>query len=141
MIPLKHPDAKKLRSAALAYPGTLEDFPWDHHAYKAPNKKVFLFLTTRDDGGFNCSLKLPYRNSDALKLKGAAPTGYGMSRTGWVTFTFDKKAKSPLPLLIDYLDESWRAVAPKKLTMAQAAPAASAKKKTRGKKTVVKKRA
>jgi predicted DNA-binding protein (MmcQ/YjbR family) len=138
--PLKHGDAKKLRSAALAYPGTFEDFPWDHHAFKAPNKKVFLFLTGMEDGGFNCSLKLPYRNTDALKLKEAEPTGYGMSRTGWVTFTFSGKAKPPVALLIDYLDESWRAVAPKKLTMAQAAPAAPAKQKTAAKKSAAKKK-
>src|SRR5262245_47594970 len=65
---LTNVNAKALRKAALAYPDTFEDFPWDHHAYKAPNKKVFLFLTGADGGGFNCSLKLPYRNEEALQL-------------------------------------------------------------------------
>jgi predicted DNA-binding protein (MmcQ/YjbR family) len=122
---LKHADAKALRKAALNYPETFEDFPWDHHAYKAPNKKVFLFLTGREDGGFNCSMKLPYRNVEALTLKGAEPTGYGMAKSGWVTFTFSPKAKPPMAKLTDYLDESWRAVAPKKLsaTFPQPTPA------------------
>jgi predicted DNA-binding protein (MmcQ/YjbR family) len=127
--PLKHPDAKALRKAALAYPETVEDFPWDHHAYKVAGKKTFLFLTGMEDGGFNCSMKLPYRNEEALKLKGAAPTGYGMGASGWVTFTFGGKGKPPLAKLLDYLDESWRAVAPKKLS-ASFAPPAIAKRRT-----------
>lgn len=127
--PLKHADGKALRKAALAYPDTIEDFPWDHHAFKAPNKKTFLFLTGSEDGGFNCSMKLPYRNDEALKVKGAEPTGYGMAKSGWVTFTFSAKAKPPLAKLIDYLDESWRAVAPKKLSAAFPPPAAPKKRK------------
>ncbi len=115
--PLKHADAKALRKAALGYPDTREDFPWDHHAYKAAGKKVFLFLTG-EGGGFNCSMKLPFRSEEALKIKGAEPTGYGMGKSGWVTFTFSAKAKVPRAKLLDYLDESWRAVAPKKLSAA-----------------------
>jgi predicted DNA-binding protein (MmcQ/YjbR family) len=127
--PLKHADAKALRKAALGYPETVEDFPWDHHAYKSANKKVFLFLTGLPDGGFNCSMKLPFRNEEALRLKGAEPTGYGMAKSGWVTFTFTGTAKPPMTKLVDYLDESWRAVAPKKLSAAFAQPAASKRRK------------
>lgn len=127
--PLKHPDAKALRKAALAYPDTVEDFPWDHHAFKTANKKTFLFMTGAADGGFNCTLKLPYRNEEALRLKGAEPTGYGMSKSGWVTITFAPKAKVPLPKLLDWLDESWRAVAPKKLSAAFAPPLTPKKRK------------
>lgn len=129
--PLKHADAKKLRAAALKYPDTVEDFPWDHHAYKTPNKKGFLFLTGLADGGFDCSMKLPFRNHEALKLKGAAPTGYGLGKSGWVTLTFAAKAKPPMTKLIDYLDESWRAVAPKKLSTSFAPPAAAKRRKPR----------
>lgn len=129
MPPLKHADGKALRKAALAYPDTIEDFPWDHHAFKAPNKKTFLFLTGSEDGGFNCSMKLPFRNEEALKIKGAEPTGYGMSRSGWVTFVFTAKAKPPMAKLVDYLDESWRAVAPKKLSAGFAPPAVPKRRK------------
>lgn len=115
-IPLRHAEAKALRAAALRYPDTVENFPWDHHAYKAAGKKTFLFLTSLENGGFNCSMKLPYRHEEALKLKGAAPTGYGMAASGWVTFTFSAKAKPPMTKLLDWLDESWRAIAPKKLS-------------------------
>lgn len=126
--PLEHPDAKSLRKAALGYPDTSEDFPWDHHAYKAAGKKTFLFLTGLEGGGFNCSMKLPFRNEEALRIKGAAPTGYGMAASGWVTFTFGPKAKAPLPKLVDYLDESWRAVAPKRLSANFAPPSAVARR-------------
>jgi predicted DNA-binding protein (MmcQ/YjbR family) len=116
--PLKHADAKALRKAALAYPDTVEDFPWGHHAFKVAGKKAFLFMGASEDGGFSCSMKLPYRNEEALKLKGAEPTGYGLSRSGWVTFTFGPKVKAPMSKLVDWLDESWRAVAPRKLSAA-----------------------
>lgn len=114
--PPAHPAAKALRKAALAYPHTIEDFPWGERAFKVAGKKVFLFLSEREGGGFGCSMKLPFRNEEALKLKGAAPAGYGLARSGWVTFSFSPKAKPPLGALIDYLDESWRAVAAKKLS-------------------------
>lgn len=127
--PLKHPDAKALRKAALAYPDTVEDFPWGHHAFKAAGKKAFMFLGATEDGGFSFSLKLPFRNQDALKLKGATPAGYGLAKSGWVTFTYGPKAKPPLSKLTDYLDESWRAVAPKKRQGAVAPPAPPKRRK------------
>ncbi len=117
-----HPAAKALRKAALAYPHTIEDFPWGERAFKVAGKKVFLFLSEREGGGFSCSMKLPFRNEEALGVKGATPTGYGLARSGWVTFVFGAKARPPLPALLDYLDESWRAVAAKKLSAARPAP-------------------
>ena len=120
--PLKHPDAKAMRKAALAYPDTVEDFPWGHHAFKVGGKKTFMFLGSTEDGGFSFSLKLPFRSVEALKMKGATPTEYGMAKSGWVTFTYGAKAKPPLDKLIDYLDESWRAIAPKKMQAAVAPP-------------------
>jgi len=127
--PLKHADAKALRKAAMAYPDTVEDFPWGHRAFKVAGKKTFMFLSSTDDGGFSFSLKLPFRNAEALKMKGATPTEYGMAKSGWVTFRYGAKAKPPLAKLIDYLDESWRAIAPKKM-QASVAPPTPAKRKT-----------
>lgn len=127
--PLKHADGKALRKAALAYPDTVEDFPWGHSAFKVAGKKVFLFMGAEKDGGFSCSMKLPFRNEEALKVKGAKPTEYGLGRSGWVTFQFSAKAKPPMAKLVDWLDESWRAVAPKKLSAAHAPPASPKKRK------------
>ncbi len=119
---LVHPSANALRAAAMEYPQTVEDFPWGHPAYKVAGKKAFLFLGAYEDGALSVSMKLPYRNEEALRLKYAKPTEYGLGRTGWVTFRFGPNAKAPLTKLIDYLDESWRAVAPKKLSAAHAPP-------------------
>ncbi len=127
--PLKHADAKALRKAALAYPETVEDFPWGHHAFKVAGKKTFMFLSSDEKGGFSFSLKLPFRNTEALAMKGAEPTGYGMSKSGWVTFRYSAKAKPPMAKLVDFLDESWRAVAPKKLSAAFAPPTPAKKRK------------
>lgn len=122
--PLKHADAKALRKAALHYPQTVEDFPWGHSAMKVAGKKTFLFLSGDEAGGFSCSVKLPFRADEALKIKNAKPTEYGLGRAGWVTLTFTAKAKAPLAKLEDWLDESWRAVAPKKLSAAFPPPPA-----------------
>jgi len=107
-VKLKDVSAKDLRKAALGYPETVEDFPWGHSAFKVAGKKAFLFMGEDADGGWSCSMKLPYRNQEALALKGAAPTEYGLGRSGWVTFRFTAKAKPPMAKLADYLDESWR---------------------------------
>jgi predicted DNA-binding protein (MmcQ/YjbR family) len=119
---LKHPSARALRAAAMAYPETVEDFPWGHPAYKVAGKKMFVSLGEYETGVLSVSMKLPYRSEEALKLKYAKPTDYGLGRSGWVTFTFGPKAKAPLAKLGDYLDESWRAVAPKKLSAAHPPP-------------------
>jgi predicted DNA-binding protein (MmcQ/YjbR family) len=126
---LKNAHAKELRKASLAYPATVEDFPWGHSAFKIAGKKVFLFLSEDDAGAWSCSMKLPFRNEEALAIKGAKPTEYGLGRSGWVSFSFTAKAKPPMVKLLDYLDESWRAVAPKKLSASFAPPAAPKRRK------------
>jgi len=125
----KNAAAKELRKAALVYPETVEDFPWGHSAFKAAGKKAFLFMGDDEADGWSCSMKLPYRNEEALAVKGAKPTEYGLGRAGWVTFLFSAKAKPPMAKLTDYLDESWRAVAPKKLSAAFAPPTAPKRRK------------
>jgi len=105
-----------LRDVALAYPGTHEDFPWGERVVKV-NKKVFVFMGIASDG-LKLSLKLPKSNVSALDKPFAQPTGYGLGKSGWVTVTFDARDTIPLDLLRAWLDESYRAVAPKKLVAA-----------------------
>src|SRR5262245_15209334 len=50
---LKHADAKALRTAALRYPDTVEDFPWGHSAFKVKGKKAFMFMGADEGGGFS----------------------------------------------------------------------------------------
>ncbi|MGE0743055.1 MAG: MmcQ/YjbR family DNA-binding protein [Hyphomonadaceae bacterium] len=124
-----HPAARALRERALSYPKTVEDHPWGDTAFKVDGKKVFCFFGENEGGGFGCSMKLPFRAEEALTLKDAMATPYGLGRAGWVSMKFGPKAKVPLERLFDYLDESWRAVAPKKLSAAYPQPPAPKKRK------------
>jgi predicted DNA-binding protein (MmcQ/YjbR family) len=102
-----------LRRHALAYPETREDFPWGHSAIKVKGK-AFLFMD-QADGTFGLSVKLPLSGRLALALPFASPTGYGLGKTGWVSARFGKGDAIPLDMLKEWIDESFRAVAPKKL--------------------------
>ena len=127
------PAGRKIRQRALEYPGAHEDMPWGHHAIKV-NKKTFVFLGA-DKGEFSLSVKLPSSGGVALNLPFAAPTGYGLGRSGWITATFKARAAIPLDILTMWLDESYRAIAPKKLVAQLDMPrAAAARKPARGKK-------
>ena len=104
---------KKLREFALDYPDTIEDFPWGHSAFKV-SKKVFLFLA-HDKAELSMSMKLPKSGKVALKNAYASPTEYGMGKHGWVTMRFGSGNKVPFEQLTDWIDESFRAIAPKKI--------------------------
>jgi hypothetical protein len=47
----------------------------------------------------------------------AEPTGYGLGKSGWVTCRFATGDELPLDLLEEWVEESYRAVAPKKLVL------------------------
>ena len=110
--PLKSAEST-LRKTALTYPQATEDFPWGHRAFKI-KKKLFLILSY-DKDLFNVTVKLPVTGKQALALPFAQPTGYGLGKSGWVTASFGPKNKVPIELLEDWVDESYRAIAPKKL--------------------------
>ena len=100
---------EKLRKLALDYPGATEDHPWGETAIKV-NGKVFIFI-----GDNSASFKLPKSRDMAHDLPFAEPTHYGLGKHGWVTAHFDGKKKPAIKLLEAWLDESYRAVAPKKM--------------------------
>lgn len=102
-----------LRAHGMKYPEVIEDFPWGHRTLKV-NGKAFVFMTA-DATGFSMSVKLPESNGAALSMPFAEPTGYGMGKHGWVTASFKPKHEPPVDLLKQWLDESYRAVAPKRL--------------------------
>jgi len=117
---------------ALSYPEAREDHPWGETVVKV-KKKVFVFLGHPEGGGLGVSVKLPRSNLLALDLPFATPTGYGLGKAGWVTAQFKPKEKPPVDLLKQWIDESYRAVAPKtlvaRLDTAEAAPTKAAKKR------------
>lgn len=81
-----------LRTHALAFPESHEDFPWGERALKVKGK-VFVFMRC-DDGTLGLSVKLPFTGDDALAEPFAKPTGYGLGKSGWVSLTFEKVRKS-----------------------------------------------
>ena len=107
-----------LRACALAYPETHEDFPWGHSAFKVRGK-AFAFLHA-DGEGFSISVKLPDSNALALELPFVEPTGYGLGKSGWVSARFTAKEAAPLSMLGSWLEESYTAIAPKRLVRALA---------------------
>lgn len=113
--PLKRPEAA-LRAFALTFPDATEDHPWGEMAFKVKGK-VFLFLS-RHTGGLNATVKLPESGPHALGLPFAQPTGYGLGKHGWVTNTFAPGDDVPVEMLKEWVTESFRAVAPKKVVAA-----------------------
>jgi hypothetical protein len=68
-----------------------------------------------DDDTFSLSAKLPSSRDVALKFPFASPTEYGLGRSGWVTARFSRNAKLPISILKLWIEESYRAIAPKRL--------------------------
>jgi predicted DNA-binding protein (MmcQ/YjbR family) len=102
-----------LREHALSYPETVEESPWGHPVFKVKGK-VFLFMSQEEEF-LSLSVKLPFSGTMALTLPFASPTGYGLGKSGWVTARFKTEDKIPLDRLTEWVEESFRAVAPKKL--------------------------
>ncbi len=104
-----------LNKHALTFPETREDFPWGHSAIKVKGK---IFLSTyldEDNGVLSLSVKLPISNIMALTLPFASPTRYGLAKSGWVTSRFSEKDDVPVEMIMEWIDESFRAVAPKRV--------------------------
>ncbi|HET9286181.1 MAG TPA: MmcQ/YjbR family DNA-binding protein [Gaiella sp.] len=102
----------KLRDLALGFPETHEAFPWDERVVKVRGK-VFVFLGRRDGTDEPMiTVKLVESHGHALSVEGARPTGYGLGKSGWVTVPV---GEVPLAELRDWVEESYRIVAPKRL--------------------------
>lgn len=106
--------AAAIRAYALSLPGAWEDHPWGESVAKV-GKKVFVFMGKPAGKTFGLSVKLPDSGFEALELPFAEPTAYGLGKGGWVTATFATGEPIPVDLLKGWVDESYRAIAPKKL--------------------------
>ena len=103
----------EIRRHALDYPETREDHPWGETAFKV-KEKAFVFMRC-DENGLSVGVKLPHSSRVALKHPFCEPTHYGMGKFGWVTAAFAPGDDVPMKLLKEWIDESFRAVAPKTL--------------------------
>ena len=119
-----------LREFALGFPGAREEFPWGERVIKV-GKKVFVFLGMADGDELGLSVKLPESGPMALLLPFAQPTGYGLGKAGWVSARFGPSDHPPLGMLREWIDESYRAVAPKAAkAVAKIAPVSGTSRRT-----------
>lgn len=124
MPPAKHSTSavlKELRAFGLAYPGAHTKSPWPGHLDLAVKDKTFAYLSV-DGEPFSISCKLPHSSSAALLLPFTRPTEYGLGKSGWVTAELEDGQAPPVDMLKEWIDESYRAQAPKKLVASLGAP-------------------
>ncbi|MGI5459683.1 MmcQ/YjbR family DNA-binding protein [Streptomyces sp. CA-249302] len=108
---------EKVREFALGMPGAVEEFPWGESVAKV-NKKVFVFLGVEDGSyplGVTVKLKDEAAHAHALTSPGAEPAGYGLGKAGWVRIPLAGKGAPAAELLCDWVEESYRVIAPKRL--------------------------
>jgi len=106
--------ADQLRAFGLTYPETGLKSPWPGHADLAVRDKTFAYLSAAGDS-FSLSCKLPFSASEAREMPFVTPTAYGLGKSGWVTATWPEDVADPMALFRSWIDESYRAQAPKKL--------------------------
>ncbi|WP_435886901.1 MmcQ/YjbR family DNA-binding protein [Streptomyces anulatus] len=112
-----------LREFALDLPEAYEDHPWGETVVKV-NKKIFVFLGIEEPTekwSPHVGVKLPQSNGHALAVEGVRPSGYGLGKAGWVTIPL-LGALPETEVLLDWVEESYRAVAPKRLVAGLDAP-------------------
>lgn len=105
---------KELREFGLKYPGAHTKSPWPGHLDLAVNDKTFAYLSIEGDP-FKLSCKLPSTGEQALMLPHTSPTPYGLGKSGWVTCELPEGEVPPVDIFKEWIDESYRAQAPKKL--------------------------
>jgi predicted DNA-binding protein (MmcQ/YjbR family) len=104
----------ELRAWGLTLPGAHSKSPWPEHDDLAVKDKTFAYLPAKGRP-FSLSCKLPYTGFEALQLPFAEPTGYGLGKSGWVSFNPGEGDIPEIEQLKDWVEESYRAQAPRKL--------------------------
>src|SRR5262245_55050665 len=104
-----------VRDVASKYPEAEKAFLFgDHEVYRV-KKKVFVWLGEGEQAGSSyVSVKLKETQGMALTLPHVTPAAYGMAKWGWINADFPK-GKFPTSLVEEWIDESYRHTAPKKL--------------------------
>ena len=103
----------QIRDFALSFPEASEDHPWGDDVAKVRGK-IFVFLGTAGAQAPRITVKLVESHVHALSVEIAEPTGYGLGKSGWVTVPLDGDGVD-VSLLYDWIEESYRIVAPKRL--------------------------
>jgi predicted DNA-binding protein (MmcQ/YjbR family) len=116
-MPRKRPTDRilaELRAFGLAYPGAHTKSPWPGHMDLAVNDKTFAYMSIEGEP-FSISCKLPKSSAMALLMPFVKPTPYGLGKSGWVTASPPADEPVPVDMFKEWIDESYRAQAPKKL--------------------------
>lgn len=110
----KEDPAEVLRRVAMAYPEAKEGVACAGRVLEkrtiTVRKKAFLFL-----GAAEALLKLGGSLDAAAGEAANAPGRFKVGAHGWVTITFGEVKSLPIDLLTEWLDESYRLMAPKQL--------------------------
>ncbi|AZQ38926.1 MmcQ/YjbR family DNA-binding protein [Streptomyces cyaneochromogenes] len=96
---------EKAREFALGLPGATEAHAAEPHI--------------DEDRGARRSRRSTHAH--ALTCPGAEPAGYGLGKAGWVGIPLEQKGAPAAELLCDWVEESYRVIAPKRLTAEEAA--------------------
>ena len=104
----------ELRAWGMTLPEAERRSPWPEHDDLVVKGKTFAFLPA-DGQPFSLSVKLTYTSEVALDLPYARPTGYGLGKYGWVSFSPGESEMPSLDQLKEWVEESYRSQAPRKL--------------------------
>ena len=99
---------------ALSLPDAWPDSPWGDRVVKV-GKKIFLFVSGPESERPVITVKVPDSRDHALSYPEAFPTRYGLGKHGWVTLFVDTVPDEEREVLLDFVEESYRAVATKTL--------------------------
>jgi predicted DNA-binding protein (MmcQ/YjbR family) len=103
---------RQLLAYALSLPETSKHHPWGETVVKVNNRIVAFFGTDASPNPV-VGMKLTHSHALALAQRGVEPTGYNLGKSGWVTVRINDEA--PYEMLREWIAESYRAVAPKRL--------------------------
>lgn len=118
-----------VRAFALGLPAAEEDFPWGETVLKVRRKPgvppwrkegvhgpMFLWMGQRDAVVPAVCVKLSRSYDEAVAMAGATPTTIsGLGQWGWLTVRLEAV---DLNLVCDWVDESYRNVAPRRFVAA-----------------------
>jgi predicted DNA-binding protein (MmcQ/YjbR family) len=109
---------QRLIKFALTYPEAVLEHPWGHDAVKVKGKMFATFGGAENPKELSMTVKLPVSAEMALSLPWVEPTGYGLGKSGWVTARRQAGADIDFETMKGWIDQSYRAVAPKALVKA-----------------------
>lgn len=104
---------RELIDYACGFPETTLEHPWDEDVVKVRGR-IFVFFGMPGQG-LGIGVKLPESSDFALMQPGVTPSGYNLGRAGWVSARYEPGEEPPVDILRQWIDESYRAVAPKEL--------------------------